>query len=521
MKMKKAVALLLCVIFVLSTLVGCGDKSTSKNDDKTGEGDYSEKIFFTMTSVASLNGNTDGYQDKEIYKYIAEKFNIETEVWLSGWDICGEKENMWLNSGTMPDVMLWATFNLASYYNVIDQGLIQPLPDGWQEKWPNLAHLTKVSGIAEALEVDGKTYAIPHSVFGNFYECDPKVQHNVIAYRKDWAKQVGLEKFADDNVVTLAEFKEYLEKVNDAGLAKMKGLGGVSNYVMAIFAGEAGIPSYQPFQQTEDGYVWLPNIEGTTDYIKTMQNWYQNDLIDVDYYSQSDTYYNNAFKAGQIAAIVAGGGAMNIADVRDGFADNFPDADPYEDIGYTIISAEDGTVYSHAELNYWTTSVFNPETDAKTVERILDVMDYVASKEGQITTLTGVPGVHWEFDENENPVLIEGAEDAEACDTFILFGYCDDDYSYSGLRADLDIRNAELAQKLQKIKLDGKVFPYSVQYDTHVSESKSNYSVPFGSKITEIVCDNLDVESEWKGIINNNKAMWEPLLKELNETYYK
>lgn len=518
--MKKLIALFLCVLCALSALAGCGDKKSGKDTQsgKNNGSDYTDKISFTMTSLASLNGNTDGYDDNEIYNYIVERFNIEPEVWASGWDICGEKESMWLNSGTMPDVMLWASFSFASYFNAIDQELIQPLPEDWKERWPNLAYMTKVSGIEAALEVDGKTYAIPHAVFGNFYQSDPKVQHNAIAFRKDWAKQVGMENFADDNIVTLAELKEYLEKVNKAGLTKMNGLGGTSGNIQMIFALEAGIPCYQPFAKIDNKFVWLPNIDGTTDYIKTMQAWYENYLIDVDFYSQSATYYENAFKAGQIAAVVCGAGAANIADIRDGYTGNFPNTDAYGDISYALVSAEDGTVYSHAETNYWTTSVFNPETDTETMERILDVMDYVASKEGQITTLTGVKGMHWDYDDDGNPAIIEGAEDAEPCDTFIMFGYCDDDYSYSGLRADLDVRNAELAQKLQKIKANGTVFPYSVEYDIYTSDAKTNYSVPFGSKVTEIVCDKLDVDKEWKKLINDNKAMWEPLLKELNES---
>lgn len=514
---KRPIALLLCVMMALTMLAGCGDNGKESTDNSQGE---NEKIFFTMTSVASLNGNTDGFQDNPIYKYISEKFNIDVEVWASGWDISSEKESMWLNSGTMPDTMLWVTFTFASYYNAIDQGLIAPLPEDWETRWPNIAHMAEVSGIKEALEVDGVTYAIPHAVFGNFFECDPKVQHHAIYYRKDWAQQVGLEDFGSDYTVTLDELKEYLEKVNDAGLAKMKGLGTTSGNAVLMFSAEAGIPTYSPFYEGENGFEWNGNMEGTTEYIQTLQDWYKASLIDVDYYAQSETYYLNAFQAGQNAAVAAGAGAQNIKNVMDSYAANFPDADAYEDIGLVVLASEDGTVYAHEELNYWTTSVFSPEIDEATMERILNVMDYVASEEGQITTLTGVPGVHWEYDENGKPALIEGVEECEGNDTFILFGYCDDDYSYSGLRTDIDPRCVEAAQAIQKVKLNGKVFSYSTVYDTHVSDAKTNYSIGMVGKITEIVCDDFDVEKTWKEFVDSNKNMWEPLLKELNETYY-
>ena len=503
--MKKLVSLLLALVLCLAVFA-CAEEL--------------EPISFTATTVASLKGQTEGYKEHEIYKYIAEKFNIDVELWESGWGVFVDKESNWLTTGTMPDTMLWASFSFPSYFDAIDQGLIKALPEDWETKWPNIAHMVEVSGIADLLNVDGKVYAIPHPTYGNFFQVNPKLQHNVIYFRKDFAAQVGMEDLGKDYTITLSEYKEYLEKVNEAGLTPMKGFGADRNAVKLQFAQVFGTASYYDFFEGENGFEWSPKLEGTKDFIKAMQEWYQNELINVDFYNKIDQDYIEAFQAGQIASIASGAAVQNIKKLRDGFKDANPEMDPYEVVGLAILTADDGSFSSYEELNYWTTACFHPDLDEKKMERILDVMDYIASAEGYVTTLCGVPGVQWEMVDGQ-PTLIEGAPEFTADSTFVLFGYCDDDFSLAGVRADIDARDLNECKLLQAMKEASNVYGYSTNYDRFNGESKSYYSVDIINKITEIVCDGTDVDTAWDAFIAENEAMWQPLLDDLNNEFYK
>ena len=76
------------------------------------------------------------------------------------------------------------------------------------------------------------------------------------------------------------------------------------------------------------------------------------------------------------------------------------------------------------------------------------------------------------------------------------------------------------SESSRRVRLPGCIFPFSDNYALYQSETKDNYSTGAVQKIIEIVCDNLDVESSWNRYVEEARTMWEPLLNELNETYY-
>ena len=212
--MKKVVAMMLCVVLALSALTGCGSASKKEEASSQGAANYDKELDLSVTSFYSLYNTTLGidYTEDPLYQYVCEKFNVTLDFWAQEDASSAEKVRTWVNTGSMPDLTLYFAFNLAEYYEYIDQGLLAPLPDGWEETWPNVAKLVKASGLENLLKVDGQTYAIPHSVFGNFLELSSGVGHTSLWYRKDWAEQVGMSDLGDDYTITISELKEYLEK---------------------------------------------------------------------------------------------------------------------------------------------------------------------------------------------------------------------------------------------------------------------------------------------------------------------
>src|SRR5690606_2052843 len=93
----------------------------------------------------------------------------------------------------------------------------------------------------DLLKVDGQTYAMPHSVFGNFLELPYGVSHTSLWYRKDWAEQVGMPDLGSNYKITIDELKEYLEKVADAEIAPNPTLGTGPNSMHVFFKLANGI----------------------------------------------------------------------------------------------------------------------------------------------------------------------------------------------------------------------------------------------------------------------------------------
>ena len=103
---------------------------------------------------------------------------------------------------------------------------------------------------------------------------------------------------------------------------------------------------------------------------------------------------------------------------------------------------------------------------------------------------------------------------------FSLWGYCGDDIAYAGVDPERDQIAVDTALAIYAIRNEGNIYQVSDTYTAHNSDLKNNYSIDYYSKITEIACSDADVEAAWTAFIEEQSPIWEPLLNELNETYY-
>lgn len=544
--MKKLIALLLCGLLSMSLLTGCGDNGSKEPDGTQGKenqqenqqeergpedqesemSEYGETIPFTYTSyysVYQMNSGVD-YVEDPLYQYILNKFNIEPEMWACEDSDAKEKMQTWVNTETMPDCMWNHLFSLSSYYEYVDQGLLQALPEGWESRWPNIEYAIKASGMADVLKVDGKTYAIPHPIFGLYTEpVEGAMVDNTILFRKDLAEQVGMADFGSDYTVTVSELKEFLEKVKESNTVPIMLEGG--DFFMARgFCDAFGLPeSGTTIIETEEGFKFTPDAEKATyeKMLTELQGWYQNGLIDTDYFTKSSQDSINSFAAGQAAALYYASSPADIARIRSMY-EGATGEDGTNVLGAAVMTADDGSLAITMMYNYWSATMFSPATDEKTLERILDLTDWLCSEEGNTSLFCGIPGVDWGYDEEGAPYLSEtnaGDRNIEFS-PFMNLGWCMDEFAFSGLIGDVEESDIEACKEALSIRRNAsELYKVSDHYSTHKSELKSNYSFPLDEKIKEIICGNVDVENTWNEYVDENRNIWEPLINELNEAY--
>ena len=552
--MKKTAALLLCGAMVLS-MVACGgtetadtnsevkEESTAESaapaedeaaadepEEEAAEKTYDEHIDFTYTGFHSLYQAANGHdlEADPVIAWVEEKFNVTIDQWACEAANADQEIRLWVNGGTMPDSMIWPSLSISEMNEYADQELIQPLPEGWEEKWPNVAKMVEQTGYSELVKVDGMTYAIPHAVFGGFNNIETPVEHRSVYFRKDWAEQVGMADLGNDYTIKLSELREYLEKVKEAGLCDNPVLGGDTKRIAGIFRLANGINS-EDFIAADGGYIWGPTQEGYVECIEHLQEWYNAGLIDADYYVKDGATAQTEFQEGYLAAIYFDGGVGNF----QGLMDNLMDIDevdkldeearaPYRDrFGVASVEEEDGTVYANGIYNYAWMNTFSPECDEATMERILDMVDYFCTREGQALERCGIPGVDFSIDENNNitylnEAIVAGEYSVSPSRFFNVWGYCGDDIAYaSGVigrhKYEQDIILANYA-----VKQSGTVFKKDDKVEALATEAKKNYSVDVNSAIAEIVTTNKDAETEWAAFIEANKGLWEPVVAELN-----
>lgn len=506
-----------------------GATESSAEEVEVAEKTYDEHIEFDATFHYSLAQASAGHdlESDPLISWILDKFNVTVNQWECATNTAGEKTRLWVNGGTMPDAMTWTSITPSELMDYAEQGLLQPLPDGWEDRWPNLKKMFDATASADQVTIDGKVYGIPHAVNGNFLEVEVPVDNAVLYYRKDFAEQIGMADMGSDGSVSMKELKEYLTKVADAELCENPTLLVDKGNMVGLFK-KFFCLNGNTFTPTEDGFIWSLQQEGMVDMIAEMQEWYNAGLIDPDYYVK--TTATAEYREGISAASVFAG---NTASYSSGVIDKAMEADgkdptdeteraAYRD-KFTMAAIEgiDGTVQCHTIRNYWLITSFSPDTDEATMERILDMMDWFCSYEGQASVTCGIPGEDFTVDEEGkitilNEDIMSGKYEVHPSGFFDVWGYCGDDMQYSmGIPGAYEEEIA-LSLKTYEAKWNGSIAPLTTAYERLQSEAKDNYSASTSSIIHEIVTQNKDVESNLTAYIEANRNLWQPVVDDLN-----
>lgn len=529
---KRIVSAMLLAVMVVGLLAGCGGTSTSSGTFEAESGNYEEKITFTMTNWYSMINANAGYDlDEDAYvQWVLDKFNVEIDAWaLPSSSDALSTTRLWLNAGTAPECFLInTTMPMTELRQYINMGMLKPLPTNWKELWPNLAAMTEATGYLDAVTIDGLTYAVPHATYYGWEEYDPLPEHKSIHFRKDWAAKVGMPDLGADGTIKLSELAEYLKKVKAAGLCSKPYLAGTISNALPLFMLANGMSNDSDFIKTDNGYIWQPATEEFVNVIKQVNDWYDTGLLDPDaYVTDSDTAWEE-YKNGLSPAVYNSGSVgvyhdmLNDVLKRSGFLpSNSEERAKLCDIyAMAAIESEDGTIYSNAVQNYYTMHAFNPNCDNDTMVRILDMMDYFCTKEGQIGAINGIPGVDWELDAEGNYVVlnedISAGEYASASRYFAVWGTADDSISSIPGVSGYHVKEQEMVRNLYKIKEAGVVFPIDMDVVLLDTDAKNNYSAGVASRVTSIVISSSNIDSDWAAFVEEYKSIYEPVLEDLN-----
>lgn len=503
--MKKTLAILLtAMLFLIGTVA-------------TAES-YDTPVSFTM-SCRNVSASYDWDSDA-LYKYITDKFNLDIDIWAVDASSQDETGSVWILGGTMPDALMWAGFNYSTYMSYVEQELIRPLPDGWETAYPNLYKMISSTGLADYISVDGKTYGIPHAVFCNFAEMEKVVEHVSIYYRADWLEQLGMGPWGA--TATVDEFTAYLQACIDNDLAGNGNTIGLTteekrllSYAMAFTGSD-----YDGFNQTENGHVWGPAAEGVTDMIGTLRGYYKQGLIDPDFYLLSDTDAMGVFYSGNAAALIYSGSCSGVVQIVDAFKKANSVEDGYGAVSMVTLTDSEGNAFSHETTNYWTMTLFSPQTDEATMARILAMIDWLCTEEGQLVTQLGIEGTDWTRDADGNLVSLTNQTAITSYPSFYPFNYISilsDDFSF--VSPAYDHRAQDIVSSIYAAKQAGTVVPYNYDYAFHKSDLKDMYSVDISGAAANLILNDADIEAEWAAFIDQYKSMVDPLIAELDAAY--
>lgn len=502
-----------------------GENGTAKTEEvqqtESGEKDFSEK---RKISLAVLDNVTDEEWQNDYHQYFMNKFNIEWDYNYVEWGSWAEKLRVWINSGDLPDVSIW-DYNYTDAENYVNQELLYRFPDDWKERWPNAAKAYEASPLNVELENRfGGTYVMLRPIFVYNAQTDPIVnQIGVIGIRKDWAQEVGFEL---KDAYTVEETMEY------ARLIKEKDPGKVGNSLIPLCYDPANALNCfvsansnhsrleTAFYKDADGiYKWGPSEQETLDALKLYQQAYREGLMDPEFYLMNDDDKDKFYINGT-AALYHLGGVADFRQTADTEMRNNLNLNS-DDVFHEAIVLGSDEKYHNIVLgsNFWSSLIFSPDISDENFERIMDMIDYTCTEEGQIVCNMGFEGVDWEYQDGK-PVSIL-PEDTSVLDKYGVriesIYILEDDFAVvnPAIKDAYRDRMTTLAEKKLEYG-EGEYSDIDWDQEFYVSKAKDQVQFDYAQEYANLIVQDGDLETNWNRWVEEKMPLVQTYLDELN-----
>ena len=358
-------------------LSGCGDKAAQQTDNKTLSFSWWVPLFPHVSQTATNFGETALYQE------LSKKFNLEIEFIHPAAGQETENVNIMVASGEYPDLIEWDfTKYRGGAQKAIDDGVIIEL-DSYLEQAANYQKLLDEHPDWNKQVI---TDAGKHYTFAWFRGDESLMCWQGPQIRKDLLGQAGL-----DIPETIAEWDAALRAFQSMGVEYPLSVQGRKVY----FSGAYGVGDeyYQ-----ENGIVKYGPIEpGFEEYIKQMNTWYMEGLLDPDFFVQDTKAYESKITAGQVGAYFAsvGGGMGKYLPV---LKQQNPSAE-LSGTKYPVLQKGDTPRFGQKDFAYYPMTSVSISTQSKHVEDLVQFLDYGYSEEGHMLYNFGIEGVSYKMED--------------------------------------------------------------------------------------------------------------------------
>lgn len=260
---KRGIAALLAFVMIIA-MCSCGSKD--KNDSAEGK---------TLTIMMSITEN--GGSDTQIIDEMVKATGVKVEIIRAPVASYGEKLNVTLASGDLPDIVFMSEDNMTSW---TDEGALLPLDDLIEEHGKNFKKVFSDEDKKELVNpTDGQLYGMPYIL--------RLPAMSTMGVRRDWLDKLGLE--APDTIEelenVLTEFKNNGEKLGTPTVIPMAG--SLSAFYMMYGITETGEQGMWTLDD-KGNYVSRFEHPNYKECLETLRRFYQNGLIDPEFLSRNN-----------------------------------------------------------------------------------------------------------------------------------------------------------------------------------------------------------------------------------------
>lgn len=525
-KKTKALCLAIAVTSSFIMLAGCSTTSTETIPTESTtpvSGQTHETITMALTTT-NVNVNEDAFA-----RIWNEKFNMDWEIVpMSSEDKATEMLRIWINSGDMPDVANWGYVN-SDALSWTSQDLIKKLPDDWRTKWPNVANAYDVSGVGDKFdEIFGGTYLLPKPIYSSNMPVDTLIPHDGVWFRKDWIEAIGEEV---KEYYTTQEIIDLMMKI------KEQDPGNVGDSLVPLEVPTAKLPEIfiypnnahsqnvsQFYQDSSGVFHWGPADPATLEGLKMWRKAYDEGILHPEFYTLPVGRENEA-ALNQVGrtAMNSGAGMASVGTRYASFMRESLGLNPDEALEYAYVVDSKGDYLAVELPNFAGTVFFSPDLSDEKLCRIMDILDYSASEEGETLIHLGIEGEDWEMGTDGEPISLLG-KDMQLAQKYISIQplyvgmlLLPDNYSLVNPTLNKVYRDKARNQYINKTAKAKEIV--ELDYDVYFFDSKAKQQASFNlpEEYASIVLKGPNVEENFNDWVKEKMKIVQPVLDELTE----
>ncbi len=344
------------------------------------------------------------FGDDPVGKRIQDELGIRLRAVPMDWDTYVEQSRLWAATDSLPDIL--ATYTVEQdhlrLFSWADQGLIRSIPQRMIDARPRVRELFAANDIERVVSrIRGQHLFVPRpfSLTG-YYRFD---QGRGVYYRRDWLTAIGM----NEPPRTVDEFRDMVR----AFTFEDPDGNGVSD-TWGVSSASAPTTSFAWWGVVLDGWIqedgrWIPGFLSRRN-AEAIAFWgalYRDGVLDPRFAEDSVDQSIRKFSAGQHGVCFKNVDTYWLLKVaRDGFGRAFLGSDDATAAVARVdvlppLSRATGVAPVWPAITESSGSEISAKVDDATLERILDLFEWLASHEATRLMHYGVEGVDW----NEGP----------------------------------------------------------------------------------------------------------------------
>jgi putative aldouronate transport system substrate-binding protein len=533
MDMKKV----LCFVIVLLMLVGvvaCGKSTQDENTDTSSENDssvqenanpYAEKMTISMSV---LDAEKSGKTEKN--KWFNEKFNVEWKYIPVTWGDWLEKVRAWVAADDTPDILWWdmKLSNTGEFRAWANQGAFKEIPADLG-KWPELAkRREELVSDDKVLTIDGKLYGWP--AYRNNPEWLKDAYYPMFAYRRDWAKEVGMYKEGD--MYTWDEVKEMIKTVQKEDPGK-NGVGNTLGITSEAWAFPTVFAEILGMAEDRNGYVkvngsWTPYM-ATPEFLEELKfvaQLYREGYIWKDQMVVGGSEGADNFYGGRSFMFLGNNSPSWFNGAYTKMLDSGIIKTADQIAPMVVFSPKDNKSFWLTQTeDYWTVANISHKVDDEKLNRILDMWNWLLTEDGRKFRVAGIPGKDYK-DKADGTMEILWPKNPDGSYKSPYVDMAFNEYTPPGLlRAPTETDRKEGFEAFEAIHQFMQTSPdyhvHPLNWDLNTFDGPQfmqwgSFSSDVTAKMKEIIASNDDVTTAWNNYVKEMLPKMQPVIDELN-----